>query len=176
MVNSKYIHISYLYYVQVENCSKFWFQPKNERQKLEFFSQELNLNLNDIIKPCHDFATLIEIHSEIIVARNHEDQRLYRARLIYWHYDETKDIFNGTVCFIDTGRKQKCKLNDFYIFTKKSDQSTMPAKCFQCKLAEIMPSMSNLSGGNVWDCGAIELFKGFIFDREIKAQVSYLFM
>lgn len=132
----------------------------------------MNQHDTSIIEPCTDYTVITQIKSTNIVARDHTDRKLYRARLISWDYDNIEGIFNGTVCFIDTGRKQKCRLNDLYVFTQQIEQAKIPPRCFQCKLAEIQPSMYNLSGGNMWDRGAFELFNSFIFDREVKAEVS----
>lgn len=156
--------------MQVENCSKFWFQPKSERKLVEHFDQELNQKFSKIIEPCTDYTALIQ--AQIIVARDENTQKLHRARLISWDYNDSIRNFKGTVCFIDSGRKQECHMNDLYIFTGQTEQITMPPRCFQCKLAEIQPSMANISGGNMWDRKAIETFNSFVLDRELKATVS----
>ncbi|XP_031619138.1 probable ATP-dependent RNA helicase spindle-E [Contarinia nasturtii] len=156
----------------VENCTKFWFQPKNERPRIEDFYRELNDNreLTTIIQSCTDYTPLIE--AKIIVARDHKDKKLYRARLISWDYNAFTKTFKCTVCFIDFGRTQKCQMTDLYVFIKtQTEQDTFPARCFQCKLAEIQPSMANISGGNMWDRATVDLFNSFVTEREVTAKI-----
>lgn len=155
--------------MQIENCSKFWFQPKNERNRIEKYNQELNNSSCRIIEVCTDFATVSK--TQIIAVRDRTDRKLYRARLTDYKYDDDRNIFKGTVCFIDTGRTQSCYMNDVYVFVKRTEQTTMPPRCFPCRLAEIQPSMANVSGGNMWDRKAIELFSGFAVGRDVTAEV-----
>lgn len=152
--------------MQVENCSKFCFQPNSEKQRIELYNQELNNNnnANSIIESVQDFVALSKLGKTIIVARNHDDHKFYRARLT----SSDNNKFKITVCFIDYGRKQNCQIDDIYVFKRQTEQATMPQRCFQCRLAEIQP---NLASGNLWDSKAIELFKVFSVDREVKAEV-----
>lgn len=108
------------------------------------------------------------------MARNHIDQKYYRARLIGYDFNGQTMTFKGTVCFIDTGLTQKCELADIFMFTKQgelTEQATMPPRCFPCRLAEIQPSTSNISGGYLWDREAIDLFNQHTQRGEVKAQV-----
>lgn len=164
-------------YLQVENCSKFWFQPKSERPKIEQFCRELNENMEStqLIRSCTDHTPLID--AKIIVARDHKRKKLYRARLVSWDLDPMSGMFRATVCFIDFGHTQRCQLKDLYIFNeRKIEQQTLPARCFPCKLAAIQPSMSNISGGNMWDQESLDLFTSFINEREVTAEVSISIM
>ncbi|XP_055302653.1 probable ATP-dependent RNA helicase spindle-E [Sitodiplosis mosellana] len=144
----------------VENCSTFWFQPIDERQRIEYYNQELNNDFHSILAQPKSLHTLSK--TEIIVARDHADGKLYRAQLT---------SSEGTVYFLDSGRRQKCQLDDIYVFTRQTEQATMPPRCFQCRLSEISPSTANLSGGNMWDHEAIKVFKSFVIDREVKAEI-----
>lgn len=152
----------------MENCSKFWFQPRKERPIVEKYEQELNEQ--NICKPCDDYTDLNR--TMIIAVLDHIDGRLYRARLTDFDCDSSMS-FKGTACFIDSGRSQKCTLKDIYLFTDSSiEQSQMPPRCFPCRLAEITPSMSNISGGFMWDREAIDLFNEFSRDGYVTAQVK----
>lgn len=157
----------------MENCSKFWFQPTTERHIVSFYVQQLNQRDQDMFVPCTKNDLPLN-RSTIYVARNHSDNKFHRARLI--SYDCSSQMtFKGTVCFIDTGCTQKCELGDIYVFTKHSEtleQATMPPRCFPCRLAEIQPSTSNISGGYFWDREAVELFKRHTTQCEVKAEVS----
>lgn len=161
---------------QVENCSKFWFQPTAERQTVAFYVRELNRHDQEIFVPCTDDDLPLN-HSTIYVARNHCDKKFYRARLIGYDFNSQTMTFKGTVCFIDTGLTQKCELADIYLFTKTGElleQATMPPRCFPCRLAEIQPSTSNISGGYLWDRAAIELFNSYTQQKEVKVEVRKL--
>lgn len=155
--------------MQVESCSKFWFQPKIEKQIVQHFNRELNNPNTSIIERCTDLASAKQ--SDIIAARNKNDDRLYRGRLISWDYDAFTKSYKATVCFIDYGHTQQCDLRDLYTFTMETEESTLPPRCFQCRLAEVQPSSGNISGGFKWDNEAIESFKTFVLDRDVKAQV-----
>lgn len=138
--------------------------------------RELNRSDQDLFVPCTDDDLPLN-RSTIYVARNHCDQKFYRARLIGYDFNSQTMTFKGTVCFIDTGLTQKCELADIYLFTKRGElleQATMPPRCFPCRLAEIQPSTSNISGGYLWDRAAIELFNGYTQQKEVKAEVSKL--
>lgn len=125
-----------------------------------------------IIEPCVDYLQLNQ--TMILVARDQTDQKLYRARLIAWDYDQYSKIFKGTVCFIDTGRTQKCQLEDLFMFTQEIRQSKLPPRCFQCRLAEIQPSTANISGGHMWDRDGVERFKSLVNNIKVKAEVNWL--
>lgn len=154
---------------QVEHCSKFWFQPKSEKQRVENFKRILN-DPNGIIDKCSDFNAVT--HEQIIVARDHNDHKLYRARLVAWDYDRfTCDYRHAVVNFIDYGHTQKCDLDDLFVFTSNSELATLPPRCFQCRLANIEANTANVSGGNSWDYSAINFFKDIVFDRLVKAKV-----
>lgn len=160
----------------MENCSKFWFQPNAERQTAAFYVRQLNQGNQsdqDLFVACTDDDLPLN-HSTIYVARNHSDQRFHRARLIGYDFNSQTMTFKGTVCFIDMGLTQKCEPADIYLFTKKGEmleQATMPPRCFPCRLAEIQPSTSNISGGYLWDRAAIELFNRYTERTEVKAEV-----
>lgn len=106
---------------------------------------------------------------EIIVARDHIDNQLYRARMIA--HDNFTTYDPHTVSFIDYGRTQRCQVKDLYIFKCRNDLSTTPPRCFECRLAEVQPSNANLSGGNMWDSDAIDYFRSSVKDCEVKAEV-----
>lgn len=163
--------------LQIENCSKFWFQPKSELPKIKQFYRELNENeaSSQIIEPCTDYVAVIEAKN--IVARNYNDGKLYRARLISWDYglvNKLTRVFKANVCFIDFGHTQMCQMKDLHTFIDKKaiEQQTLPARCFPCKLAAIQPSMANISGGNMWDRGSVDTFASYVMKREVTAEVS----
>lgn len=109
--------------------------------------------------------------STIIVARNRLDDRLYRARVLNWY--KGKFEVQCEVLFIDFGFVQKdCSKHDLYTFKGYSEASKMPPRCFECCLAEIQPSASNLSGGSKWDYKAVEKFERMVFGKEVTAKVS----
>lgn len=156
----------------MENCSKFWFQPTALRQTVAQYVYQLNQRNQNIFEPCVDNDLPLN-RTTIYVARDYSDNQFYRARLISYNYT-TETAFKGTVCFIDTGRTQKCELADIYKFTKRGEtleQAMMPPRCFACRLAEIQPSTSNISGGYLWDRGAIELFNRYTKQWEVTAKV-----
>lgn len=135
----------------------------------EYF-RELNQNDQIIIMPCTDYNVLNR--SMIIVARNHSNKKLYRARLTEFECDSHTMMFKGTVCFIDIGQTQKCQLKDIYLFTHPVEQSKMPPRSFKCRLAEIQPSTSNISGGFMWDREAIDLFNHHTANNDVIAEVT----
>lgn len=108
----------------------------------------------------------------IIVARNHSDNKLHRARLTEFECDSHTMMFKGTVRFIDIGQTQKCQLKDIYLFAQPVEQSKMPPRCFKCRLAEIQPSTSNISGGFMWDLEAIDLFNIHTANIVVIAEVT----
>ncbi|XP_031618969.1 probable ATP-dependent RNA helicase spindle-E [Contarinia nasturtii] len=155
----------------VEHCSKFWFQPKSEEQCVENFKRILNENSNGIIDKLVDCAAVTR--EQIIVARDHCDNKLYRARLVAWEYDcFTLDYKHALVCFIDYGHTQKCSIDELFVFTcDDNDLATMPPRCFQCRLANIQANTANISGGNLWDHDAISLFKQLVFDVDVTVKI-----
>ncbi|XP_055295310.1 probable ATP-dependent RNA helicase spindle-E [Sitodiplosis mosellana] len=154
----------------IESCSKFWFRPNSELQRIEHFNRELNERSNQNIEACSDFFGIT--HDQIIVARDYDDNMLHRARFITWDYDAfTNEFKQATVCFIDYGHTQKCDTKDLYVFTRATEMATMPPRCFQCRLAEIQPSTINLSGGYMWDHRAIQQFKQLLLECEVKAEI-----
>lgn len=157
--------------MQVENCSKFWLQPKSEKEIVKFFNLELNNKDTKIIKQCINTSNIQP--SEIIAARDYNNDKLYRARFISWDYDDIRKSYKGNVQFIDYGRTQQCDIKDLYTFTERTEQEGASPRAFECKLAEIQASTANLSGGFKWDAQAIELFKSFVLEREVKAQVHF---
>lgn len=160
----------YIYSVkQVENCSKFWFQPESVKRMVEFYVRELNENGQEISKPCTDYSDLNR--TMIIAVRDQIDNKLRRARLNEFNCDSISMKFKGIASFIDTGRTQKCELKDIYLFTRPVEQSQMPPRCFPCRLAEVQPSTSNISGGFMWDREAIELLNKFALHIKVKAEV-----
>lgn len=108
----------------------------------------------------------------IIVARNHKDNYFYRARLTDFEYDENLNGLKGTVCFIDTGRTQKCQLSDIFQFVQSVEQSHLPPRCFQCRLAQIQPITTNISCGYMWDRVAIDLFNELTAKNDVIAEVK----
>lgn len=131
----------------------------------------MKYNAHEIIDGCNDYLTLTQ--ASIIVARDHIDGNLYRARLIGWDYDPKSRIFKGTVRFLDSGRSQKVQMSDLFTFKRDIDveQSQMPSRCFECRLAEIQPSTANISGGHTWDRRVIDMFKQSVLNRRVKAEV-----
>lgn len=117
-----------------------------------------------MIEGCTDLITIPR--DKIFVARD-GDGTLYRARLVA--LDE--DMKSATVSLIDIGRTLKCLPSHVYMFKQDNELSSLPPRCFQCRLAEIQPSTANISGGYMWDSDAIELFKFFADDCEVKAEV-----
>lgn len=133
----------------------------------------MNQRNQDIFVPCIDDDLPLN-RTTIYVARNHSDQKYYRARIVAYDFDSQTMTFKGTVCFMDTGLTQKCELADIFKFTKNGEsieQATMPPRCFPCRLAEIQPSTSNISGGYLWDRKAIVLFIQLTQRGEVKAEV-----
>lgn len=159
----------------MESCSKFWFQPNDERQTVALYNQQLNQKYNqEIFAPCTENDLPLN-RSTIYVARCYDDGKFYRARVISYDSNVT---FKAAVCFIDTGRTQKCEMADIFVFTKlgeTEEQATMPPRCFPCRLAEIQPSTSNISGGYLWDREAIDLFNTYAVGCEVKAEVKKTF-
>lgn len=98
---------------------------------------------------------------------------MYRARLIGWDYSPRSRIFKGTVRFLDSGRSQKVQMCDLFLFKADIEQSQMPPRCFECRLAEIQPSTANISGGHAWDRRVIERFQQTVLNRRVKAEVIF---
>lgn len=156
----------------MENCSKFWLQPENEARFVRQYHLELNnSHVNEIYFPCSDYLTLTR--ASIIVALDHSDGKMYRARLIGWDYNPRTRIFKGTVRFLDSGRSQKVQMCDLFLFKADIEQSQMPPRCFECRLAEIQPSTANISGGHAWDRRVIERFQQTVLNRRVKAEVIF---
>lgn len=159
----------------MENCSKFWFQPTAERQTVASYGQQLNHRDQDIFVPCTEDDFPLN-RTTIYVARNYSDEKFYRARLISYEFT-SQMAFKGTVCFIDTGRTQKCERADIYVFTERGETmelATMPPRCFKMRLAEIQPSTSNITGGYLWDREAIAFFKENTMGCEVIAEVKQI--
>lgn len=102
----------------------------------------MNRGAEDIIYHCDDYMAITQ--ASIIVARDHNDDKLYRARLIGWDYDINSKMFRGSVRFMDSGRSQKVTMSDLFLFQQDIEQSKMPERCFECRLAEIQPSTANV--------------------------------
>lgn len=157
----------------MENCSKFWFQPTSECEAVAAYVQQLNQRDQDIFAPCTDDDLPLN-RTTIYVARNHSDDKFYRARLVKYDFNSQNKLKAIVVRFIDTGCTQKCELADIFVFTKQGetlDQASMPPRCFPCRLAEIQPSTSNISGGYYWNRESVEFFKEHTTQREVKAEV-----
>lgn len=155
--------------LQIENCSKFWFQSVNEAETVNGYTNDLNDPTNAIIEPCAEDADINK--NTIIVVRDKKDKKFYRARLQDWI-----PIFGSTkrkciVKFIDFGHTQECFVSDLYCFLEKNPASYMPARCFECCLAEIQPSSLNKNGGNSWEYEAIDLFRKSTRGKRVTAKV-----
>lgn len=167
--NTKFIN----FVIQIESCSKFWFQPTTEQQNVRRYSRELSEN--NFITQCVDYVAVT--NKQIIVARDMTDQKLYRARLVSWEFDQhTKDYKSATVCFIDFGHSQKCKLNDLFVFTQENEMATKPPRCFAARLAGIQPSTANITGGHIWELASVQMFQKFVKNQNntVKAEVYFL--
>lgn len=62
---------------------------------------------------------------------------------------------------------------DLFLFKADIEQSQMPPRCFECRLAEIQPSTANISGGHAWDRRVIERFQQTVLNRRVKAEVIF---
>lgn len=155
--------------LQVVSCSKFWLQPSDEKSKVDWYSETLNALNCPYIEMCFDDDIIDK--NTIIVARNRLDNRLHRARVLNW-YKEKSEV-QCEVLFIDFGFVQKdCTKDDLYTFKRYFEAAKMPPRCFECCLAEIQPSASNLSGGSKWDYQAVEQFKRTVLGKEVTAKVN----
>lgn len=125
--------------------------------------------MEDIFYHCDDYMAITQ--ASIIVARDHSDNKLYRAQLIGWDYDVKSKMFRGSVRFMDSGRSQKITMSDLFLFQQDIEQAKMPARCFECRLAEIQPSTANVSGGHMWDRQVIDKFSEFVLNRRVIAEV-----
>lgn len=99
-----------------------------------------------------------DIHvAEVLVARNPDDGNFYRAKVINIDQNNEENVF--TVNFIDFGNTVKCNVREMRKFRNESftTQTTLPARCFPCRLAEIQPSVIHTTN-NAWSQEANELF------------------
>lgn len=109
----------------------------------------------------------------IFGARNHKDGQIYRARILHVK-SQVGEQFKCIVSFIDFGYTQECTETDLFNIKQECDAATMPARCFECCLAEIQPSTMNLTGGNTWEKEAVELFKKQTLEKSLIAKVIIL--
>ena len=59
---------------------------------------------------------------------------------------------------MDYGILAKCCFDDLRKFYDEASQFTDPPKCFECRLAEVQPSMIR-SSCNVWDENAVNFLR-----------------
>lgn len=125
------------------------------------------------VLPIEDFEKITRLKN--FVGINREDGKYQRCRLIAWELNETKDFFDCTIRFIDTGKTQKVPSTQLFKFKIPVEQSKMPPRCFQCCLAEIKPITINTSGGSKWDVDANAFMKAKVMNQKIKAEVIFSF-
>lgn len=75
------------------------------------------------------------------------------------------------VCLIDTGKVVECKMNCVYKYCgDKREFIDLPARCFECNLAQLQPSQIRYPMGD-WPAEAIELFKSKIDSKIVEIEV-----
>lgn len=119
------------------------------------FFEELNAPHQNVMK---QFCSGSDIKlTDIVAARDPKDGCFYRARIVNSIFDKCSDKNQFTVFFIDFGHVENCKLTDLRELNENCKQEKIPARCFECSLAEIQPSTINTET-NLWTKQANELF------------------
>lgn len=152
----------------MDNCSKFWFQPLNEKERVKEYSKILN---DPQFAQYYQSVDSGKIDKRLIlVVRDRKSDRLFRAQVCNVDRSRLREP-KFTIMFIDFGHKQECSLHELYTLKLKDDELQLPPRCFECRLAEIEPSTLNRTAGNYWDCDAIGLFKAQMMDVKVVAKV-----
>lgn len=151
----------------MDSCSKFWFQPLSEKERVKKYSKILN---DPQFAQYYQSADSDKIDKRsMLVVRDRKRDRLLRAQVC--NVDRRNRESKFTVMFIDFGHKQQCSLDELYTLKLKDDELRLPPRCFECRLAEIEPSTLNRTAGNYWDFDAVELFKAKLEDVKVVAKV-----
>lgn len=152
----------------MDSCSKFWFQPLNEKDRVKKYSKILN---DPQFVQYYESVDSDKIDKRLLlVVRDRKSDRLLRAQVCKVDRSRPQKP-KFTVMFIDFGHKQECSLDELYTLKLKDDELQMPPRCFECRLAEIEPSTLNRTAGNYWDYDAVELFKTKMRDVKVVAKV-----
>lgn len=153
---------------QVDSCSKFWFQPLNEKERVKKYSKILN---DPQFAQYYQSVDSDKIDKRLMfIVRDRKSDRLLRAQICKIDRSESQDL-KITVMFIDFGHKQECSIDELCTLKLKDDELQLPPRCFECCLAEIEPSTLNRTAGNYWDFDAVELFKAKMKDVKVVAKV-----
>lgn len=127
----------------MDSCSKFWFQPLNEKERVKKYDSILN---DPEFAQYYQSIDPDKIDKRIIlVVRDRMSNRLLRAQICKAGTKIQRREPKFTVMFIDFGHKQECKLDEIYSIKLKDDELQLPPRCFECRLAEIEPSTLNRS-------------------------------
>lgn len=110
--------------------------------------------------------------ADIIAAQSKHDNQFYRVSLLRWHFDNANNAYICVVRLIDTGEIQHLTLKELFKFKAMIPQSVRPPRCYQCCLAEVKPSLMNISGGNLWDRAASQFMEDFTAGKTVKTEVS----
>lgn len=160
----------------VETCSKFWFQPSERHEVVEHFDLELNAANEEWLDKMPLQAFKLMNKSIIVVGVREQDGRLKRGRLTNWMYDDAKKNYRCTIRFIDTGELQATTSDQLRVFNEHAmlsvDQAKAPPNCYQCCLAEVKPSLMNVSGGNQWEKDTIDYMQQLVEGKMVTIEVG----
>uniref|UniRef100_A0A1A9W595 Probable ATP-dependent RNA helicase spindle-E n=1 Tax=Glossina brevipalpis TaxID=37001 RepID=A0A1A9W595_9MUSC len=124
------------YITHIETCSKFYFQPISETQRLS----EIHDLLNDPkeLQNCR-FLNAAEIRNGMFLSARFEE-KFHRAQVLNVIHISRQHV-QFKVYFIDFGNISVVKLDDLRHFSNDSKHlSDIPPRLYQCRLALVEPS------------------------------------
>lgn len=154
--------------LQIDSCSRFWFQPEIEFVKVQEFEDYLKNYRKTVLRPLSKNDRM-QVGKVLIVAISDcSDLRYHRAKIVA----VTAQDARYKVKMIDFGKVIDCSENQFYEYCGTSRKFIdLPPRCFECGLAKVQPSQIRYPDG-LWPNAAIDLLKFETNQRLIEIMVS----
>lgn len=155
-------------FLQIDSCSRFWFQPEIESVKVQEFQDYLKNYRKTVLRslPKNDG---IQVGRSLIVALSGcSDFKYHRAKIVA--VADQQDRYK--VKLIDFGEVIDCSEKQFFEYCGSSRKFIdLPPRCFECGLAEVQPSQLRYPDG-LWPNAANDLIKFETNQRLIEIVVS----
>lgn len=104
---------------QVDSCSKFWFQPLNEKERVKKYSEILN---DPQFAKYYQSVDSNKIDKRLmLVVRDRKSDRLLRAQVCNVDRSGLREP-KFIIQFIDFGHKQECSSDELYTLKLKDDE------------------------------------------------------
>ncbi|KAM7364026.1 putative ATP-dependent RNA helicase spindle-E isoform 2-T2 [Cochliomyia hominivorax] len=154
------------YITHIENCSKFFFQPLSEMERMQEIQDMLN-NPEDI-ENCK-FPSNTTLAAGMILSAPFEN-KYHRARVIKT-IEQTRHHKQIKVFFIDYGNVSTIDFHKLRYFSERTKTlADIPPRLFECRLAMIEPSAVR-SSNEEWTDEAMELVQEYADTGIIEIEV-----